>query len=357
MLPALLFSLAVARRKKQTSLDLLDAGWLTDWLDGLFRGAQPQDADTNGKVSAYKYFFHVHKCGGSSVCKLAEAHGEKVNFMNNCNGNPQLAFDCNHDKRSLAEQSADDQLASLRAANYTFVANECTTPHEMVNHSSVLYAISLREPLERAASNFRYAARWNYTDFGTNDFDTFILEGLNRSTTNRTGPVANSKGWKESTFSDYETRYLSGKLEVGPVTDDHLKAAKAALRRMDVLIDMDYPQESMQLLGKTFGWEQDLKLPAENSLGGDSDDDDVLSVSDEAYAKLMALNAKDIELYEYMQQLAAGQRARLHQGGGRAHSASAQGWVSSSSKGAEALLWKRRLYGDAVKLHRRIRDI
>ena len=326
-------------------------------------------ADSGGStVPSFKYFFHVHKCGGSSMCKLAEAHGERVDLLNNCNGIPMLAFDCNNDRQAVAEQSADDQLSSLRAAKWTFVANECMAPHEMVDSSAVVYAISLREPLERAASNFRYADHWNFSDFGTHDFDEFILQSLNDTSTDSKngaepaaspGPVASSTGWVESTYSDFLTRYLSGKLDPGPVTEEDLNAAKAALRRMDVLIDIDHPQESMQLLGETFGWGEDVGLPVSNSLGGDKDGDDVLSISAEAHEKLEALNANDIELYAFMQQLAAGQRARLQRRGGRAHSAQGK---AMSSKGAEALadgatdsslIWKRRFFGDAVKLRRR----
>ena len=133
---------------------------------------------------AINYFFHIHKCGGSSMCQLADANGERVDRGKNCN-TEQLGFGCSEADGArgsqVIAQSADVQLADLRAQGLTFVANECGAPHALLNKTSVMYAVALREPLERAASHFYFDARFDYHDFGTTVFNDYVLNVLNTS--------------------------------------------------------------------------------------------------------------------------------------------------------------------------------
>ena len=95
------------------------------------------------------FHLHLHKAGGSSVCAMANLHGE-ITSPNNCNGLPDQSC-CGIDPDGF-----------LKAHPYTFVASERQLPPLRVD--LFRYMTVLREPIARSISHYRHLVPGKFSE-------------------------------------------------------------------------------------------------------------------------------------------------------------------------------------------------
>jgi len=243
----------------------------------------------------FTVFFHIHKCGGSSMCRLAHDNGEVEPGGGNCNFvGSAFQYGCN--KSSSAKRTVEEQLALIddeAAKGCTFAANECNAPHALATSAAVHYVTSIREPLERSASAFYFSKLDQQLGL---QFGEWVEQQL------RDGPAMSI----DSNYRpNYLTRYLSGASESEEIRRPHLVAAKAFAGRLDLIIDVDFLPESMPVLESELGWTATAAPASENESGGGAR---IVQLSNVTYAKLVAANWADLELHKHMAALAKAQR-------------------------------------------------
>ena len=312
-------------------------------LSAVLAAATPDH--TLSAVSAprpYAFFFHIHKCGGSSVCDMAKGNREKIESGGNCNfEGDDFSFLC--DPARSAARAADVQHDVIRAAitkGHTFGMDECNAPKSLfVDPSVVRYATSIREPLERSASAYYYSLLDQKTWAPGHTFEEFVLAEIQRGWS---GVAANYA-------PNFLTHYLSGAGEKERITTEHLERAKAFARKLDLVIDVDFLPESMPLMHKMWGWTNLTSGEDRNSHGGG---DKVVQLSKRTYAQLSAQNWADVALHRFMVGLARDMRQKQASAADATQDAAAADALAASRSSAAAAraAWRKAFVGDGVTI-------
>lgn len=99
------------------------------------------------------FFLHVHKCGDTTMCEMAQKYGMSPNPVLNCN--VQLDWGCCGNSDTVAAQ-----MAFAKRTTYSFVTCE-TNMYRSVYPEGYYCVTLLREPKSRYMSHYRYPQRRN----------------------------------------------------------------------------------------------------------------------------------------------------------------------------------------------------
>jgi len=122
------------------------------------------------------WFQHIHKAAGTLVVNLALANGE-ILYPNNANGNP---LDEEGNRIELWNFDGQELLSFVdkcERLGVTFVATEHGSPDFQILHDDdrITLLTILRDPKERAISNFNHAYYSEYTS--VKNLSDFLIEG------------------------------------------------------------------------------------------------------------------------------------------------------------------------------------
>ena len=97
------------------------------------------------------FFLHIHKSGGTSMCRLAKKNRMTVNYRRNCN--VQKDQHCCGDEDTL-----EAQQAFAASTNFSFVASE-KHMYKAMDPQGYYYAVILRDSKARYMSHYRHVNR------------------------------------------------------------------------------------------------------------------------------------------------------------------------------------------------------
>ena len=219
----------------RAQIGLLDKKTHTD-IDPSNQGAQTAP---RGPLGVMLLFVHMHKCAGSTVRKSAQRSGLNLPSPHR-NGNLLDASGAAVKYAPLDDDQAREILRTQRDAGVDFMAMEWDFPSiRAIPRRDVQIFTVLRDPLERAVSNFKYAK----------------LRGSTKETTNFREFFGRSSGARQplSRSNNYYVRKLSAGAPDKTLVVEDLRSAEAALRRFAsvILLGKDDLQVSLMSLGIT----------------------------------------------------------------------------------------------------------
>mmetsp|Transcript_1815 Transcript_1815/g.4205 ORF Transcript_1815/g.4205 Transcript_1815/m.4205 type:complete len:518 (-) Transcript_1815:475-2028(-) len=260
------------------------------------------------------YFLHIHKGGGTSVCKSMKAYGENT-YKGNCNmGEP-------HSRANLASGSLATQkklFDRMLGIGRTFVANEWMLPSQILKQPGLVYITLLRNPLARTESHYAMAMKQAISKIESDslyasclwgpqlpDYKTISSKRPRESSRNRIYFARNSP-------DNWQTRALCGTpcaaVPFGALRKKHLTIAKKNLVRVfDAVGILEQYSESMNLFRNVLQIEvnntEDLHLGTHHS--GESFVDAAIgkAVNSTSVVNFLqwfyAVNLLDIQLYNF----------------------------------------------------------
>ena len=250
------------------------------------------------------YFAHLHKAGGSSMCRMAEANGLRIT--------PRDAFNCRpysaKDRRILYNGTLSMQCTTLQnlSQHYDFIANEAGLPDDLCFDEHITYVTVVRSPAARYLSYYLQVAallRHGYMvpeyyyahalrkQYGypkvlqPPPFDAF----LNHSSANN-GFIDNAM-----------TRFFAGQFARAkrgePLGEPELQRAMCNLRRFDVVLSLE-TDFTPAMLGTVLGWQKMAR-------GGTThnSNEKLASLPSATRSLLDAKTVLDQRLYEFARQL------------------------------------------------------
>jgi len=238
-------------------------------------------------------WIHLHSYGGTTMCDLARAHGEKVSPpKDNCNVMPDgcstpksFRIPCRKRAASLqytfsaVERALDeDDLACSKASTQTMLFG-IMLRDPVAGLKSTLIGNEFEKGLMMQALRGHVAPRNLAFHFCLPPFDTY------------------------QHFDNFAVRSLSGDYDVPPgeMTIQHLEKAKGVLSKLDVILIMEDLSEHLPQLRAVFGWDVDLNQNPWRS-HWHRIPKNVFSPQEAAFFK--EANALDYELYDFAQTLA-----------------------------------------------------
>lgn len=240
------------------------------------------------------YFLHVHKAGGSTLCKLAQLNKVNVNKLTNCNVFLSLAdkkrknFCCGEDYKKQAD--------FVLKTKYELVANEGYM-FDTMNTEVFDYLTVLREPRTRLVSHYLFA-RDGFAPAGTMD---------------------NFTEWVLRQPDNYVTRVICGvkceNIPRGKLTATHLDYAKQRLNAFAYVLILENMEQSLKLLQVGRGWNQVVPQVSNSHKSADKSQivqlsqqhsiDNLVTLDNEIYAYAKYLNSVAIETALHRQAYAA----------------------------------------------------
>jgi len=289
---------SVAVPVKETSLLDTDAS-LRPASAGRFHG---ESSRANGQKSSRRapgspdsrhiIWIHLHKFGGSTMCRFARHLGERCPKYN-CNVPTDGPSQSDPERQVLCEARASSLEYSFTAVERFLVPGDMACPE-------ALYGTMLRDPLGAVRSHMtfhKYTAAEKASllrNLSVSGADAAMMLQWNPN---------NVPEWDTYQHVDnFATRSLSGNYRSLPraVTEHDLDMAKAAVMRMDVVLILEELREHVAQLEYSFGWslsEADLHHEHTNH------DDDFFTREEEDVVK--AINVWDYKLYAFARNLAA----------------------------------------------------
>ena len=246
------------------------------------------------------FFFHVHKSGGTSVCRMAAA--------NKMVASTSLNFNCNartgEERNTLHWGSAEAQCRVLeRYHTSQFLANEGGLPPEVYWPAEWKLATLIREPRARYYSQYLHvhntlmagknAAEWSSSP---------KLKSLYPNPRTHPPPFAafleNSSGFPDNVL----VRYFCGDptLPTRPVTYADLRRAMCNLRHIDVIMILE---EDMDAFNTSLAWPLRERGGTQNSA-----DSRLADLPEATLEMLQAKTRYDALLYRFASDLAKGER-------------------------------------------------
>ena len=243
------------------------------------------------------YHFHLHKCAGTRMCKEARFRNETVIRGANCNDGGDGPARRRSRVGGLYNEHwrCQERVQLYKELNITYFQTETLFNRQMLECADdIFFAVTLREPLSRVVSHIRYDA-------------AFIKDGIqhfrNASFTNMPREITIHGS---AVVSNYYIRSLLGSavfhLPLGRITSTHLAQAKAVLDDSLVLILEDVAGREA-LLECYADW---IRAPHEekpqlrdNKTKGKLGTFKQQHLDNAWSAKLLELNALDLELYDY----------------------------------------------------------
>ena len=231
-------------------------------------------------------FWHISKCGGTSICKQGQKNGERVQEASHCHPPKAQVWYIQNGTREDQERALEQVFVDAADENTFVMPEEKMPPAGFAPAMDVYSFIALREPKARMVSQYgqklkinsvrawRSAWRKNGAPAGTpvtEPYNSFLkkvaaAQGLDRVPTLE----EYLKFLRANNGGDYMVRYLLGVSKdrmIGPpgrpVTAADLEAAKAVLRdAMDFVLVLERLDEAGCLI-EQLGWEPEL--PHENT--------------------------------------------------------------------------------------------
>eukprot|EP00045_Choanoeca_perplexa_P015869 m.206251 g.206251 ORF g.206251 m.206251 type:complete len:287 (-) comp17101_c0_seq2:82-942(-) len=250
------------------------------------------------------YYVHVHKAGGTSMCKTAQERNEVLPTPHwNCNGKGDDVIARNGPGGLFNKDwSCESRLDHNRKANVTYFQTETIFhPHNMACKDEFQYVITFRDPWKRLISHVRFEAQFMKPGMGMPHFRNSTFSTVASPETKRGTPVVDN--YYIRTLLDYDTF----KAQVGTIGKPQLDKAKWLLDNFVVLI-LEEPEDMALLMECYLGWPRKQAEDGEdvkhvNRTPGDLQAF-VNSRMDPAWVEeLKRLNAGDDALYEYAKQV------------------------------------------------------
>lgn len=241
-------------------------------------------------------FPHLHKVGGTTFCKTAMQHKEKVGKAGTCNS-PKDNAQALMGKSKVAVEWAKRNCSMRwdRLKKFSFIALE-TFLEEETCPKFFHYVTIVRPPLDRMRSHM------NSHQMKANDTVNWLQGGSSPS-------VRHRFGLKIAFYDNYYIRFLLGPdvffMRPFSITRDHLERAKQKLKETFAVIIPLYHQDTVEECLQTVTRWKDTKLKHSNK-GGARIGQDAKSLQ-----YLDEINALDVELYKYALELAASCKSHL----------------------------------------------
>ena len=216
------------------------------------------------------HFLHPHRGGGTTLCALAQAAGERANWAHNCNfGSPYEQYMLRPSVASadMEEQhwSCAAQLAFARQRRYTLVARETylIAPPPGAAGLSVgdgqppllaplcagfLYVTVLRDPLSRIPADYCIdSPHWRSSPKAQRGALALADTSSDAYT---------SGFWNGARWSNYYTRILLGREAFASrvLPPDALQAANRTLGAFHAVVVLERLEEQLPLLEHALGW-------------------------------------------------------------------------------------------------------
>ena len=245
--------------------------------------AVEDDNRSGTPIQRIHYALHVHKSGGTTLCKMARKNGESTRMTNNCNfpGDGPHTLGIVPSSASLSCQERYDRSIKEGITFSTFErfvavhVGELDCPHLFV------YMLVVRDPIERAESHV----------------------AVHGGKTARTDPLYRHVPLLDSDYArdNYLTRTLigergfSGEVPLGELTESHLEVAKGAIDKFEVVIRLsEFTLDAVQLRD-VLGWE-DVRPIRANGRRESKPRQEMAAFNSTG---LREKNAIDLQLYRY----------------------------------------------------------
>lgn len=189
------------------------------------------------------FLLHLHKSGGSTMCRIAAANGEIAKTHNNCN--------VQQDQRCCGGDTLEAHEAFAKTTKYTFVANE-RHMYEAMDRAHFEYVVVLRD------SRARYYSHWRH---------------VRRTAKIHVEPFTE---WLLGQPDNWNLRQLCGtrcmNVPKFQLTHDHVSYARERLARFDHVLRMDMPgynfTRDVETLARSRGWTKPLDAYANRARPG-----------------------------------------------------------------------------------------
>jgi hypothetical protein len=210
-------------------------------------------------------FLHIHKAGGSSVCRVAAVNGESTWRQSNCNAAGA------RERVALARGEPAEQARAVQGRS--FVANEWATPRELWD--GALWTTMLRNPVARSESHFAMSLAQSQEELGRRGpaalackYGPAWVVGLvalrDARAAKAAGEVLRAEElrlrllWLKAAPDNWQLRALCGAdckdVPFGKLTREHLAAAKRRLASFHVVGLLEEYRHSVALMGHILGW-------------------------------------------------------------------------------------------------------
>lgn len=196
------------------------------------------------------YFAHVHKAGGSSLCGLARANGERTtrtlttprgSFESNCNP----STDEQHVVLATGTVEQQEQ-AQQQLQKFTFIANEYGLPDAWrKDPKTFVYITMLRKP------GARYLSHFAHEQLGGAAYSSGANRRLNTSL---------FCTWLSNQPCNFMTRYFAGQSSRakprGQLTKQDLERARGRLAQFDIVLTLESFDSAVQegFIRRAVGW-------------------------------------------------------------------------------------------------------
>ena len=264
------------------------------------------------------YYVHVHKSGGTAICRLAEINGEvfdkfasEHHFKHNCNckgDGPnadvhgwKLGYD-----RSCAERS---QLkSSFQMVERWIDSQTCGGTHGMTR------AIMIRDPLDRIVSAVPFEAEV-HAHVKTRELVKMVMRSIQPGAMHALEEPEALKGthmigYGTAAWDNFLTRTLGGpdvfRLPARSLNATHLEQAKEKLNNFEIVMMLDEFDTDSAQLAHVLGW-QTLVLEEHSPAKVEHT---ASPFSEKQLRELAEVNQLDIELVCYARALARERTAR-----------------------------------------------
>jgi len=317
---------------------LCEKGGSHTWSEGFRACSSLLEVDVKARNGRPVLYSHMHKSGGTTICELAKRNDEKLAPNNsNCNMVPDDNWE-DGETTSLKQLAVWPPATSVGCAQRKQLVREHALTWmsqerwvDLEHCDEFYHAITFRDPLDRIVSNFmhtRYRAKMHPDQLGA---QTSRHNSMNVSTDDVMACVLPGADcyhrrfyieWSTGAYDNFFVRSLAGSaaffLPAGALTREHLKAAKAALQRFDVIMMLDGLDEDSVQMTNLLGWNV-TSTPAtdentrEDHFASVGEAIDPLPFTSEQLRQLFEVNQLDYELLCYAQALRASRLAVLAQ--------------------------------------------
>lgn len=191
------------------------------------------------------YFLHIHKHGGSSVCKIAKRQVYNANWKFNCNipfawtgATPQTSpyFGVTKKKGAVVRQRLIDE-------GRTYAHSEGVLESWFPAKEWYTYVTMLRDPTSAMVSGFGYGKRVHKHQCAT--FEDYVKLGILGNASRPDG----CSGTRRRLWLNPMTQRLCGDGCVVPPDRRSLEVAKANLAQFDLVMFLDEFDVGLQRLG------------------------------------------------------------------------------------------------------------
>ena len=205
------------------------------------------------------FYVHIHKSGGTTVCKTAQTNGEEVNSHNNCNMKGDGPWTIT--EKTLS-RTCEERYQLAKENGYSFVAMErFLLEDELDCKDRFLYVLMLRDPEKRHKSHIdvhRYGiVQDKHRGFVGEEKIKTKRKKLKREVKSDLGIALMDN---DLSGDNYLTRILlgergfNGTLPLGSITYKHGEDAKKKLEQFDIILRLEKFDEDKVQLVKHLGW-------------------------------------------------------------------------------------------------------